>query len=132
MRKKITIIENDKTIAKMYRFKLENAGFDIDIAHSGPDGLHLVKNKQPHLVLLDLRLPHMNGDEILKHIRQNEWGKAIKVIITANVHRRYAPDTLNRLDFEHYLVKANYTPSQLLEIIREVLPQKDSHRLVEA
>lgn len=125
MRKKITIIENDKTIAKMYRFKLENAGFDIDIAHSGPAGLYLVKNRRPHLVLLDLRLPHMNGDEILRHIRQNEWGKAMKVIITANVSRAHAPEHLELLEYDKYLIKAHYTPGQLLDLVHETLYTAD-------
>lgn len=120
MRKKITIIEDDESIANMYRFKLENEGFEIDIAHDGPDGLALVKAKRPHLVMLDLRLPHMNGDEILRHIRQHEWGKAIKVLVMANINQAHAPKNLETLEYDRYLIKAHHTPSQILEIIHEL------------
>lgn len=80
MRRKITIIEDDKFIANMYKFKLENEGFDVDLAHTGPAGLSLIKRVRPHLVLLDLKLPHMNGDEILEHMRKHDWGKDISVV----------------------------------------------------
>lgn len=123
MRKKITIIEDDKSIAKMYQFKLENEGFDIEVAHSGPAGLHLVRNTRPNLILLDLRLPHMNGDEVLHHIRQHEWGKAIKVMIMANVSRVHAPKRLETLEFDKYLIKAHHTPGQVAEIINDLLSQ---------
>ena len=108
----------------MYRFKLENEGFDIDVAHSGPAGLYLVKKRRPHLVLLDLRLPYMNGDEVLKHIRQHEWGKAMKVMIMANVSQAHAPEKLETLEFDKYLIKAHHTPAQVVDIIKEVLHQQ--------
>ena len=105
----------------MYQFKLENEGFETEVAHTGPAGLHLIRSKRPNLVLLDLKLPHMNGDEILRHIRQNEWGQAIKVMITANIHRRHAPAQLDLLEFEKYLIKAHYTPSEIAKMIHEAL-----------
>lgn len=121
MRKKIAIIEDDKSIARMYKFKLENEGFDIDVAHTGPAGLQLVKRKRPHLVLLDLRLPHMNGDEVLEQMRMSDWGKDINVIIAANVGKEHVPWRLHLLDFDRYVIKAHHTPSQILEVIKEVL-----------
>ncbi|RTK94557.1 response regulator [Candidatus Saccharibacteria bacterium] len=128
VRKKITIIEDNKPIAEMYRFKLENEGFEVDLAHTGPSGLQLVKRKKPHLVLLDLKLPHMNGDEVLERMREQDWGKDINVIIAANVSRAYAPKKLSWLDFDEYIVKAHFTPAQLLVVIRNILQQSHSEQ----
>lgn len=124
MRRKITIIEDDKFIANMYKFKLENEGFDVDLAHTGPAGLSLIKRVRPHLVLLDLKLPHMNGDEILEHMRKHDWGKDISVVIAANVSRDHAPWRLHLLDFDRYIVKAHYTPGEIFELISDILHKK--------
>lgn len=105
----------------MYKFKLENEGFEIDIASTGPSGLELIKSKLPHLVLLDLRLPHMSGDEILERMRASDWGKNISVLIMANVARWHAPKRLHTLEFERYIIKAEHTPRQIHEIIQETL-----------
>ncbi len=124
MRKKITIIEDDEAIANMYKFKLESEGYDVNMAHTGPAGLHLLKLRKPHLVLLDLRLPHIDGIEILEHIHDNDWYKDMGVIIAANINRSLAPEKLQRFSFDRYIVKAHHTPAEILEIIREVLNRK--------
>lgn len=110
----------------MYKFKLQNEGFDVDVAHTGPTGLKLLKEKKPDLVLLDLRLPHMNGDEILEEIRSNDWGKDMKVVIAANINRAFAPWRLHLFDFDKYLVKAHHTPSEIHEIIEDILCDENS------
>lgn len=117
MRKKITIIEDNKPIANMYKFKLEQEGFEVDVAHTGPEGLELVHRKRPNLVLLDLKLPHMNGDELLRRIRESEWGALLKVFIISNVNIQHAPKALETLHFEDFIVKAEHTPQQLFEKI---------------
>jgi len=121
VRKKIAIVEDDRAIAQMYKFKLENEGFEVDTASNGHDGFELVKNRRPHLVLLDLRMPHMNGDEMLERMRATEWGKDISVVIAANINRIHAPWRLHLLDFDRYIIKAHHTPKQILEIIHEIL-----------
>lgn len=105
----------------MYKIKLENEGYDVHTASNGLDGFELVKTRRPELVLLDLRMPHMNGDEMLEHMRATQWGKDISVIIAANVNKAHLPWRLHLLDFDHYIIKAHYTPKQILELIQEVL-----------
>lgn len=124
MQKKITIVEDNKAIANMYKFKLESEGFEVGVAHTGPAGLRLIKKQKPHLVLLDLKLPHMNGDEVLEHLRDSDWGKDINVIIASNIGRAHAPWRLHLLDFDRYIIKAHYTPAEMLEVILEVLQLK--------
>lgn len=121
VQKKIAIVEDDKAIAQMYKLKLENEGFDVELAANGHEGFELVKKQRPHLVLLDLRMPDMTGDEMLEHMRATEWGRNINVVIAANVDRQHAPWRLHLLDFDRYLIKAHYTPRQIMDVIHEVL-----------
>ena len=72
---KIAIIEDDSVIAQMYRMKFEADGFEVQIADNGRDGVTLVEQFSPDVVLLDMQMPIMNGDEALKQIRKKDWGK---------------------------------------------------------
>ena len=81
MAQKIAIIEDDQAISQMYRFKFENEGYDVQTAENGRLGLELAQSFKPDIVLLDLMMPEMNGDEMLTLMRKTDWGKDIKVII---------------------------------------------------
>lgn len=105
----------------MYKFKLENEGYEVNVAHTGPDGLELVQRKRPHLLLLDLKLPHMNGEEVLRRIRNTDWGKYLRVLIIANVGLHYGPKELQSLSFDNYILKAEHTPSEVSRIVRSLL-----------
>jgi DNA-binding response OmpR family regulator len=82
---KIAIIEDDLAIAQMYRLKFEAEGYKVEIAENGKLGLALCEEMKPDLVLLDLMMPEMNGDEMLAKMRSTDWGKDIKAIILTNV-----------------------------------------------
>ncbi|HEY5442363.1 MAG TPA: response regulator, partial [Candidatus Saccharimonadales bacterium] len=113
-------------IAEMYRFKLQQGGYEVQCALNGEEGLALVKNFRPDLILLDLMMPKMNGEEMLKKLRATDWGKDIKVIILTNITEDTMTSQLSSLKVERYIVKANYTPSQVAEIIPEVLAEQAS------
>lgn len=119
--KNIVIIEDDQPIAQMYRLKLEAAGFRTRLAHDGQEGLEVVEQEVPDLILLDLRMPVMSGDEMLEKLRQTDWGANIRVIILTNISRDEAPRNLGLLNVDRYIVKAHHTPQQVLDIIHEVL-----------
>jgi two-component system alkaline phosphatase synthesis response regulator PhoP len=118
---KIAIIEDDRPIAQMYKLKLESAGFQTVLAYDGKQGLDIAKKHLPQLMLLDLRMPQMNGDEMLEKMRQTDWGSNIRVIILTNISRDEAPRSLSLLNVDRYIVKAHHTPTQVLEIINEIL-----------
>lgn len=105
----------------MYRFRLEKEGFDVRTADNGSAGLALVKSFQPDLILLDLRMPIMAGDEMLRRMRAEEWGSEVRVIVLTNISKSEAPSMLRLLSVDRYIVKAHTTPLQVTEIIKEVL-----------
>lgn len=121
---KIAIIEDDQTIAAMYRMKFESEEFEVEVAANGALGVELAGQMRPDLILLDLQMPEMNGEEALQAIRAEKWGKNIPVIILTNMGQEEAPDTLKKLGVKHYIVKAELTPSQVVKRSKEVLAQK--------
>jgi len=118
---KIAIIEDDLAIAQMYRLKFEAEGYKVEIAENGKLGLALCEDMKPDLVLLDLMMPEMNGDEMLSKMRTTDWGKDIKVIILTNVGQQEAPDQLKDLGVSAYIVKAEMTPKQVAELAKKEL-----------
>jgi len=121
---KIVIVEDDLSIQKLYSLKLKTEGFDVYCAQNGTEGLKLVKHISPTLVLLDLRMPGMTGDEMLAKMRAHEWGADVRVVILTNLSRDEAPPSLRFLGVSRYVVKAHHTPAQIVDIVREVLGQR--------
>ena len=118
---KIAIIEDDQAISQMYRIKFEAEGFDVETAANGRLGLKLAENMLPDIILLDLMMPEMNGDEMLTKLREKSWGKDIKVIILTNIGEQEAPDILKTLGARKFIVKAEMTPRQVAEMVKTEL-----------
>lgn len=118
---KIAIIEDDAVISQMYRMKFESEGFEVQVAVNGHEGITLVEQMKPDLILLDVQMPEMNGDEALATIRKSDWGKHIPVIILTNLGEEEAPKNLRSLGIHGYIVKADLTPRQVVERAKEAL-----------
>lgn len=118
---KIAIIEDDQAISQMYRIKFESEGYEVETAPNGKLGLALVDEMRPDVILLDIMMPEMNGDEVLQKIRATEWGKKIKVIILTNMGEQEAPEVLKNLEVSAFIVKAEMTPRQVAEKVKKHL-----------
>jgi DNA-binding response OmpR family regulator len=118
---KIAIIEDDAAISQMYRIKFESEGYEVDTAENGRLGLALVEKMRPDIVLLDLMMPEMNGDEMLTQLRKLDFGKDLKVIILTNMGEQEAPESIKSLNISAFIVKADMTPRQVAELVKEQL-----------
>lgn len=118
---KIAIIEDDSVISQMYRMKFEADGFEVQVANNGSDGVELVREFIPDMVLLDMQMPIMNGNDALKQIRKSDWGKAVPVMILTNLGEEEAPKDIRSLGIESYIVKADLTPRQVVERVKSAL-----------
>jgi two-component system, OmpR family, response regulator AdeR len=120
---KVALIEDDLNLQNMYKLKLELEGYEVALANNGLEGLKVSEAFMPDVILLDLRMPVMSGDEMLAKLREKEWGSDIRVIVLTNISKNEAPQSLRFLSVDRYIVKAHSTPAQVVETIREVLGQ---------
>lgn len=124
---KILLVEDDDGVIELYseRFSLEN--IDLVSAVNGKDGLKKLKKQKPDIILLDIKMPEMNGFEFLKEIKKMKEMKGVPVLLLTNVGESKI-DMNSELTFalgiEGYLIKAKNTPDQVLERVNEVLDKK--------
>lgn len=105
----------------MYRIKFEAEGYQVETAANGKLGLELSETLRPDIILLDLMMPEMTGDQMLKELRKTEWGKNTKVIILTNMGEQEAPPVLKELGVKRFIVKAEMTPRQVAEMVKTEL-----------
>jgi len=118
---KIVIVEDDKAITEMYRFKFEVDGYDVWVAYNGEEGLAAIEKHSPHLVLVDIRMPVMSGDVMIEKLRAKPKTENIKIIVLTNISKDEAPPNLRLLNIDRYIVKAHHTPNQVADIVKKVL-----------
>ena len=116
---KVAIIEDDQAISQMYRFKFEAEGYTVETAENGKLGLALAEQMKPDIILLDIMMPEMTGDQMLEALRATEWGKNIKVIILTNMGEQEIPPKIKELGVSGVILKADMTPKQVAEIVKK-------------
>lgn len=121
---KIAIIEDDGVIRQMYRMKFEGEGFEVEVAENGRDGVALVQHMKPDIILLDMHMPEMDGATALHKIRGEKWGKDIPVIVLTNLGEEESPKSLRALGISGYIVKADFTPRQVVARVKDALGSK--------
>lgn len=124
MTKKIAIIEDDEAISQMYGFKFKAEGFEVESAENGIKGLELIEKMKPDIILLDIMMPEMNGDEMLAKMRKTEWGSKIKVVVLTNLGEEEIPESVSELGVLDIIVKAQYTPTQVIELVKKLLSEE--------
>jgi DNA-binding response OmpR family regulator len=120
-KKKIVIVEDNTALADLYKTRMELAGYDCLVANDGIAGLYLVQSEMPDLVLLDLMVPAIAGDEVLRRMRASDWGRDIKVLILSNLNESDAPTGLRDLGIVDYLVKMDTTDDELEKVVAGIL-----------
>ncbi|MCL5113492.1 MAG: response regulator [Patescibacteria group bacterium] len=118
---KIAIIEDDQAISQMYRFKFEAVGYEVGTANNGEEGLKLIKILKPDIILLDLMMPIMTGEEMLKKLRNESWGKDRKVVILTNMGEQEVPEIVRNLGVSGIIIKADMTPNQVKNAVQKYL-----------
>jgi DNA-binding response OmpR family regulator len=124
---KVVIVDDNTSLAEIYKTRLELLGYTCFVAYDGIDALALIKKELPDLVLLDLMVPKIAGDQILEIMRRSDWGKNIKVVIISNLNEEDATPGLREQGIEAYAVKANLSNDQLDQLVDSILKPADQH-----
>lgn len=119
--KKIVIVEDNKSLADIYKTRLELLGYTCFNAYNGITGLYFIQQQIPDLVLLDLMIPDISGADVLQTMRDSEWGKNIKVLVISNLNETDADPRLRQLGIEGYAVKANMVNDTIDQLVNGIL-----------
>ena len=118
---KILIVEDDKFLRELIAQKLVREGYEISEAGDGEEGIKKIKDEKPDLVLLDLILPGIDGFEILSRMKENSSLSRIPVIILSNLGQKDDVERGLKLGAIDYLIKAHFTPGEIIEKIKNAL-----------
>ncbi|MDB5186141.1 MAG: Two component transcriptional regulator, winged helix [Candidatus Saccharibacteria bacterium] len=123
--KKIVIVEDNPSLSDIYKTRLELLGYTCFAATDGIAALYFIQQELPDLVLLDLMVPDISGDQVLSIMRKSDWGKQIPVVIISNLNESEAPTGLRDLGIVNYLVKANLSDDQIDQLVNSILKPAD-------
>lgn len=126
---KILLIDDEPELLALIKELLEEEGFQVFCASSGPEGIHLNEQENPDLIILDLRMPGMDGLETLRHIRESDDNVRV-IILTAHASRNFIKDKdISGLKISKFLNKP-FDCAELVKVIadtawREMWPKKN-------
>jgi len=118
---KVLIVEDDPFLSEMYATKLTQEKFEVEIAIDGKEAVRKAKELKPDLILLDIVLPKMDGFEALQKIKKDPETQKIKVIALTNLGQKEEVEKGLKLGADDYIVKAHFTPSEVIAKVRDVL-----------
>ena len=122
--KKILCIEDEHFISELYARALRQAGYDVTTMLSGEDGLRAAQSNEYDIILLDLMIPGITGFEVLRKLREENPELKSKIIITTNLDQEDADREEIESKADGYLIKAEFTPRQLVQIINDIADGK--------
>lgn len=119
--KKVMIVEDNTSLAEIYKTRLELIGYTCFVAYNGVTALYFIQKEQPDLVLLDLMIPDLSGAQVLATMRSSEWGKDVPVYVISNLNESEAPQDLREYGIAGYSVKSMMTNDDVDKIVDGIL-----------
>lgn len=117
----ILIVEDDSFLMDAYKLKLQQAKYTILTARDGETALHLAKTKKVDLIILDLILPKMSGQDVLKQLKSDDTTKKIPVIVASNLDQKETIDEVKKHGATDYFIKSNISINELIDKIDKYL-----------
>ena len=126
--KNILLVEDDPFLIDIYSTKLKESGFSVDVAQDSDKCFEKLSEKSFDMAVLDIVLPHVDGWGILKRIKEDPKYRSLPVIILSNLGQKEEVEKGLGLGAAKYLIKAHYTPSQVVEEVKKVFNEIKSNQ----
>lgn len=123
--KKILLVEDDRVLAEALESKLKREGYEVSLASNGKEALLKLSEIVPDLLILDLLLPEVHGLDVLAQIRKQPDWQALPVIVLTVMPEETAYRKATELGVTEYLVKTEYTPSQICNLVKLILEEEE-------
>jgi len=112
----ILVVDDDAVVAEMYRIALVRGGYNVLVAKDGSTGLQMASASAPALIFLDIRMPHMDGIEVLERLAAADATRGIPVVMLSNSDDISYINRALGLGAKEYLVKVNINPAHLATV----------------
>ena len=122
-RKVILIVDDEPDILRLASLRLKKLGFDVITAVDGREAVRIVKSKKPDLILLDLALPLLSGDEVCRKLKNDEKLKHIPIILFTASSSTMTAEKAKRFGADDYTIKP-FDPDELIAKINNALMEK--------
>ncbi|MDO8504182.1 MAG: response regulator [bacterium] len=130
--KSILLVEDDPFLIDIYTTKFKESGFQVEVASDGEMAVKKAAERKFDIIILDIVLPQMDGWEVLAKMqamndkpssspRQGSVNDDLKIIVLSNLGQKEEVEKGLKLGADKYLIKAHYTPSEVVAEIKKVL-----------
>ncbi|QQG42983.1 MAG: response regulator [Candidatus Giovannonibacteria bacterium] len=121
---KVLIVDDDAFLLDMYAIKFKESGFAVDIAKNGEEALAKSKSAEPDVILLDIVMPKMDGFDVLRALKKDNLAPNAVIVILTNLGQKEDVERGLKLGATDYIVKAHFTPSEVVAKVRGLLGSK--------
>ncbi len=118
---KVLIIEDDPLMSRMYQKIFTFEQYEVVMAKDGQEGLDLARSEKPTVILLDVMMPKMNGFQVLEKLKSDPDTKSTPVIMLTNLAGEQDAETALAKGAVKYIVKSEYEPKQVADMVKEII-----------
>jgi len=114
----ILIVDDDEFLTETFKVILETVGYGVEVASTGMQAINLTKDKTYDMVILDIKLPDINGDEVARIMKKQ--GKKMKIVMITGYEKLAEALRDERVDVKEVLMKP-VSPNSLLTVTKKIL-----------
>jgi two-component system, OmpR family, alkaline phosphatase synthesis response regulator PhoP len=115
MPKKILLVEDEQIIIDLLQKKLTEEGYDVSVAKNGEEGIKMMQEEKPDLVLLDIVMPKMGGLEVMEEMQKDPDLKRVPIVVVSNSGQPVELDRAKRLGAKDWLIKTEFDPQEVID-----------------
>jgi len=123
---KILLVEDEQIMLNLLQRKLTEEGYEVSIAKDGEEGLKVMEEIKPDIVLLDIVMPKKGGFEVMEEMQKDPNLKRIPVIIISNSGQPVELSRAQKLGARDWLIKTEFDPQEVIDKVKKQLWQKQS------
>ncbi len=120
IKRKILVVEDEKDIAQMYATKFSQEGYEVRVVNDGKEALDLLQKEDFDIVVMDILIPYLRGTEVLQELHKTKPELVRKTVVLSNYDDPDSREEVLRLGAKGYFLKTDYTPSELIEKIKDL------------
>ena len=118
---RILFVEDDELNRRMYQKIFSFRGHQVDVAENGEEGMKLVRDNKPTLILLDIMMPKLNGLDMLRQMKASPELRDIPVVALTNLIGSADAEAVMAAGAVKYISKSDYKPKEVAEIVESIL-----------